>query len=76
MGCGRGRGVPSEKAIDVVSVAPVCAWKGITVGEVAYGSLASVYEWLVPDAMASPAGSAQAFEMVTAGLDQGAQILD
>jgi len=46
------------------------------VGEVAYGSLASVYEWLVPDAKASPAGSAQALEMVTAGLGPGAQILD
>jgi len=46
------------------------------VGEVAYGSLASVYEWLVSDAKASPAGNAQAFEMVTAGLDPGAQILD
>ena len=45
-------------------------------GEVAYGSLASVYEWLVSDAKASPAGNAQAFEMVTAGLDPGAQILD
>lgn len=45
-------------------------------GEVAYGSLASVYEWLVPDAKASPAGNAQAFEMVTAGLDPGGQILD
>ena len=48
----------------------------INVSEVAYGSLASVYEWLVPDAKASPAGNAQAFEMVTAGLDPGAQILD
>ncbi|WP_461164089.1 class I SAM-dependent methyltransferase [Arthrobacter sp. R4-81] len=45
-------------------------------GEVAYGSLASVYEWLVPDAKASPAGNAQGFEMVTAGLDPGGQILD
>jgi SAM-dependent methyltransferase len=35
-----------------------------------------VYEWLVPDDKASPAGSAQAFEMVTAGLDPGARILD
>ncbi len=44
--------------------------------EVAYGSLASVYEWLVAEAKTSPAGSAQAFEMVTAGLAPGAQILD
>ena len=43
---------------------------------VAYGALASVYEWLVADAKASPAGSAQAFEMVTAELDPGARILD
>jgi len=48
----------------------------IAVAEVAYGSLASVYEWLVADAKASPAGSAQAFEMVTAGVAPGAQILD
>ena len=72
---GRDRGVPSERP-STFSVLPFCAWEGITVGEVAYGSLASVYEWLVPDAKASPAGSAQAFEMVTAGLDPGAQILD
>ena len=45
-------------------------------GEVAYGSLASVYEWLVSDAKASPAGNAQAFERVTAGLEPGARILD
>ncbi|RXZ49417.1 class I SAM-dependent methyltransferase [Agromyces fucosus] len=44
--------------------------------EVAYKSLASVYEWLVPDAKASPAGNAQTFETVTAGLEPGAQILD
>ena len=76
MGLGDGdRGVPSERP-STFSVLPVCAWEGITVGEVAYGSLASVYEWLVPDAKASPAGSAQAFEMVTAGPGPGAQILD
>lgn len=45
-------------------------------GEVAYGSLASVYEWLVSDAKASPAGNAQAFQTVTAGLTPGARILD
>jgi SAM-dependent methyltransferase len=38
--------------------------------------LASVYEWLVADAKESPSGSAQSFEMVTAGLEPGAQILD
>lgn len=43
-------------------------------GEAAYRSLAPVQEWLVPDAQASPAGSAQAFGMVTAGLAPGAQI--
>ena len=69
------RGVPWERP-STFSVLPVCAWEGITVGEVAYGSLASVYEWLVPDAKASPAGSAQAFEVVTAGARPGAQILD
>src|SRR6059058_2803504 len=63
-------------AIDAFSVPSVRACEGITVGEVAYGSLASVYEWLVPDDKASPAGSARAFEMVTAGLDPGAEILD
>jgi SAM-dependent methyltransferase len=57
-------------------VVPVRASGGIAVGEVAYGSLASVYEWLVADDKASPAASAQAFETVTAGLDPGAQILD
>jgi SAM-dependent methyltransferase len=46
------------------------------VGEAAYWSLASVYEWLVSDAKASPAGNAQAFEVVTAGLVPGARILD
>jgi SAM-dependent methyltransferase len=46
------------------------------VAEIAYGALASVYEWLVADAKASPAGNAQAFEMVTAELAPGAQILD
>jgi 2-polyprenyl-3-methyl-5-hydroxy-6-metoxy-1,4-benzoquinol methylase len=64
-----------DSTIDV-QLLPVCACEEATVGEVAYGSLASVYEWLVPDDKASPAGSARAFEMVTAGLDPGAQILD
>jgi SAM-dependent methyltransferase len=45
-------------------------------GAMAYGSLASVYEWLVPDAKVSPSGNAQAFETVTAGLGPRAQILD
>jgi len=45
-------------------------------GEGAYRSLASVYEWLVSDTKASPAGNAQAFEAVTAGLAPGAEILD
>jgi SAM-dependent methyltransferase len=43
---------------------------------IAYGSLASVYEWLVSDAKASPAGNAEAVETVTAGLAPGAEILD
>jgi SAM-dependent methyltransferase len=48
----------------------------MVVSEVAYGSLASVYEWLVGDAKVTPAGSAQAFETVTAGLTPDAEILD
>src|SRR3954452_9808272 len=64
-----------DSTIDV-QLLPVCASEEATVSEVAYESLASVYEWLVPDDKASPAGSARAFEMVTAGLDPGAQILD
>jgi SAM-dependent methyltransferase len=44
--------------------------------EVAYGSLASAYEWLVSDAKASPSGNALALETVTAGLEPGARILD
>lgn len=44
--------------------------------EVAYGSLASVYEWLVGDDKVTPAGSAQAFDDVTAGLAPDAAILD
>src|SRR3954471_9973168 len=58
-----------------VQLLPVCACEEATVGEVAYGSLASVYEWLVPDDKASPAGSARAFEMVTAGGDPQGQNL-
>jgi SAM-dependent methyltransferase len=46
------------------------------VSEVAYGSLASVYEWLVGDAKVTPGGSAHAFDSVTAGLAPGAEILD
>src|SRR3954469_24299058 len=64
-----------DSTIDV-QLLPVCASEEATVGEVAYGSLASVYEWLVPDDKASPAGSARAFEMVTAGVDPPTPNLD
>jgi len=46
------------------------------VAEVAYRSLASVYEWLVGEELTSPAGSARAFETVTSGLGSEARILD
>ena len=54
----------------------VCVVEGITVAEVAYRSLASVYEWLVGEELTSPAGSARAFETVTSGLGSEARILD
>jgi 2-polyprenyl-3-methyl-5-hydroxy-6-metoxy-1,4-benzoquinol methylase len=50
--------------------------EGITVAEVAYRSLAWVYEWLVGEELTSPAGSARAFETVTSGLGSQARILD
>jgi SAM-dependent methyltransferase len=42
----------------------------------AYGRLAEVYDWLVPDALLSPEGSAEAFAGPLAGLDPGARVLD
>jgi SAM-dependent methyltransferase len=42
----------------------------------AYGTLAEVYDFLVPQALLSPEGSAAAFEDVLAGLPDGARVLD
>jgi len=44
--------------------------------EVAYESLAAVYEWLVGDAKTTPTRSVQAFGPVTADLVPGARVLD
>ena len=41
-----------------------------------YGTLAEVYEWLVPDELLEPAGSAAAFAGVLEGLPAGARVLD
>ncbi len=41
-----------------------------------YDTLAGVYEWLVPDALLTPAGSADAFADTVDGLEPGARILD
>lgn len=41
-----------------------------------YSTLAEVYEFLVPDALLSPEGSAAAFASVTAELVPGARVLD
>ena len=41
-----------------------------------YGALADVYDFLVPEALLSPEGSAAAFEQVTAELPAGARVLD
>jgi SAM-dependent methyltransferase len=41
-----------------------------------YDELAHVYDWLVPDALLTPAGSAEAFAMVTGHLRPGARVLD
>jgi SAM-dependent methyltransferase len=41
-----------------------------------YDSLASVYAWLVPDALLEPEGAAAAFAGVTDGLAPGARVLD
>jgi SAM-dependent methyltransferase len=42
----------------------------------AYGTLAAVYEWLVPDDMVTPAGSAAAYDDALAELPAGARVLD
>ena len=41
-----------------------------------YGTLAAVYDWLVPDALLAPAGSVAAFAQVVDGLGSGARVLD
>jgi SAM-dependent methyltransferase len=41
-----------------------------------YGTLAEVYEWLLPDELLEPAGSAAAFAGVLEGLPPGARVLD
>jgi SAM-dependent methyltransferase len=41
-----------------------------------YDSLAGVYEFLVPEALLSPEGSAAAFDAVLEGLPAGARVLD
>lgn len=41
-----------------------------------YGTLAGVYEWLVPDALLTPEGSVEAFAQVVDTLDAGARVLD
>ena len=41
-----------------------------------YGTLAAVYDFLVPEPLLSPEGSASAFEELLAGLEPGARVLD
>ena len=41
-----------------------------------YGTLAEVYDWLVPDALLTPEGSVAAFAPVVDELDSGARVLD
>jgi SAM-dependent methyltransferase len=41
-----------------------------------YGTLAEVYDWLVPDALLEPEGAVAAFAMVVDELPQGARVLD
>jgi SAM-dependent methyltransferase len=45
-------------------------------GDRPYDKLADVYEWLVPEALLTPEGSAEAFSMVVDGLRPGARVLD
>jgi SAM-dependent methyltransferase len=42
----------------------------------AYDALADVYDWLVPDALLTPQGSAAAFAGVVDALEPGARVLD
>jgi SAM-dependent methyltransferase len=41
-----------------------------------YGALPDVYEWLIPDAVVTPAGSVAAFEDLVTSLPPGARVLD
>ena len=41
-----------------------------------YGTLAAVYDFLVPEPLLSPEGSAALFDEVLAGLEPGARVLD
>jgi 2-polyprenyl-3-methyl-5-hydroxy-6-metoxy-1,4-benzoquinol methylase len=41
-----------------------------------YGTLAGVYDWLVPDALLAPEGNVAAFAQVVEKLDRGARVLD
>ena len=41
-----------------------------------YGELAAVYDFLVPESLLTPEGSAAAFDGVLAGLEAGARVLD
>jgi len=41
-----------------------------------YGTLAGVYDWLVPDALLAPEGNVAAFAQVVEELDRGARVLD
>ena len=41
-----------------------------------YDTLADVYDWLIPEALLTPEGSAAAFEAVVAELPSGARVLD
>jgi SAM-dependent methyltransferase len=41
-----------------------------------YGTLAGIYEWLVPEPLLTPEGSVAAFARVVQALDPGARVLD
>ncbi len=41
-----------------------------------YGTLAGVYEWLVPDDLLTPEGAVSAFSKVIEALDSGVRVLD
>ncbi len=41
-----------------------------------YGTLAGIYEWLVPESLLTPEGSVAAFAQVVDALDRGARVLD